>query len=124
MLYFYQGLILGFFLGALPEILANQGFSAEGRALLVFSALPFSLKFIWAPLSDTYYWRAFGKRKSYIVPAQYLASFILFIASFFIDNLIADQNLLALFIISLLLIGFMAIQDISVDGWSVKLLSE
>ena len=67
-MFFYQGIINNFFLGAVPEILSNNGLSADKRGILYMASLPYSFKFLWAPLADTYYWKGFGVRKSYIVP--------------------------------------------------------
>lgn len=30
--------------------------------------IPFSLKMLWAPIIDLYYFKDFGKRKTWIVP--------------------------------------------------------
>jgi MFS transporter, PAT family, solute carrier family 33 (acetyl-CoA transportor), member 1 len=32
--------------------------------------LPFSLKVLWSPFVDLYYFKSFGRRKSWIIPMQ------------------------------------------------------
>jgi len=43
---------------------------------------PFSLKLLWAPIVDTFYSKRFGRRKSWLVPAQYVIGlFMLFLGA-------------------------------------------
>ena len=35
-------------------------------------SLPFSLKVLWSPFVDLYYFKSFGRRKSWIIPTQVL----------------------------------------------------
>ena len=34
------------------------------------ASYPYSLKLLWSPLVDTFYWKSLGRRKSWIVPLQ------------------------------------------------------
>lgn len=51
-LYAAQGLPYGFFSLALPVLLREQGWSLKALSLLQFLALPWALKFLWAPWLD------------------------------------------------------------------------
>jgi PAT family acetyl-CoA transporter-like MFS transporter 1 len=46
-------------------------------AFIASAGLPFVLKFLFAPFLDAYYFKTFGKRKSYIVPIAYGITLIL-----------------------------------------------
>ena len=71
-------------------LLAEKGVGLEDFAILQFIIYPFVLKWVFAPFLDTYYNTKFGKRKTYIVPIQYLLSFCLFALScriqHYVDN--------------------------------------
>lgn len=51
------------------------------QALFSLVIWPFSLKLLWAPLLDSLYFKKIGKRKSWLIPIQYLIgkSYIIFI---------------------------------------------
>ena len=61
-LYVCQGLPFGFFTQALPVLLRKQGVSLEAIGLSSLLALPWALKFVWAPLVDRYFWPGVGRR--------------------------------------------------------------
>ncbi|MDY7032634.1 MAG: MFS transporter [Thermodesulfobacteriota bacterium] len=118
-LYFSQGLPFGFFVHYLPIFLRRQGVSLEEIGWLGILALPWSLKFLWSPLIDKYYIPRFGRRRTWIVPMQFLMglSVMLCIPFDFRNHL----HLFVLFIFMLNL--FSATQDIAVDGFAVDILT-
>ncbi|KRX07998.1 Major facilitator superfamily domain, general substrate transporter [Pseudocohnilembus persalinus] len=63
-----------------------------------------------------------GKRKSYVVPIQYLLGIFLFFLSFQFEEIIQTKNIDLIVCFSIFVIFLLSIQDIAVDGWSVKLL--
>lgn len=69
-LYLSQGLPFGFFTQALPAILREQGVSLAAIGASSLLALPWALKFLWAPAVDRVGSRRFGRRKGWIVPLQ------------------------------------------------------
>jgi len=71
-LYIIQGITLSFFKMTIPAIFAERGASYKDLAILSTLSIPYSLKFVFAPILDSFYFRKFGQRKSYIVPLQYL----------------------------------------------------
>ena len=77
-LYVSQSIPLYLFSAAVPAILREIGVSRTSIGLLSVLALPWIIKFLWAPLVDRYaLWRRLGRRRSWIVPLQ--ASIILLV---------------------------------------------
>ncbi|HPF38807.1 MAG TPA: MFS transporter [Phycisphaerae bacterium] len=71
-LYFSEGAPIGFIWWALPTMLREQGVAADSIGFLFGAlALPWALKFLWAPLIDTLRSRRWGFR-AWIVTAQLL----------------------------------------------------
>ena len=70
-LYILQGIPLGL-KDAIPLILSNKNVPYKEQATYSISSYPFSMKILWAPLVDSLYVARFGRRKSWLVPVQYL----------------------------------------------------
>ena len=70
-LYILQGIPLGL-IEAIPLVLSNRNIPYKEQAKFSFSSYPFSMKLLWAPLVDSVYSTKFGRRKSWLVPVQYL----------------------------------------------------
>jgi PAT family acetyl-CoA transporter-like MFS transporter 1 len=75
-LYLLQGVPLGLAMGSLPFILKNKLNYAQ-LAVLSFTAYPYSLKLFWSPFVDSIYSRRFGRRKSWIIPIQFLCGILM-----------------------------------------------
>src|SRR5580765_1603340 len=76
-LYFAQGLPSGLIAKALPPLLREQGVSLSVIGFTSFLALPWALKFAWAPLIDRY-----GSRKQWLLALNCLAmALMLLVAS-------------------------------------------
>lgn len=52
------------------------------QAEFSFVNWPFSLKLLWAPLVDSVYLSKFGRRKTWLVPVQYLISLFMILLSY------------------------------------------
>lgn len=119
-LYFAQGLPFGFQANALPLYLSDLGLSKTKIGLLGALALPWSLKFLWAPFVDRFGSERFGRRKSWIVPMQLLLA-----ATCAVLALIPlrEDTLLPFLVLVLLTNVWAATQDVAVDGFAVDLLS-
>jgi MFS transporter, PAT family, beta-lactamase induction signal transducer AmpG len=118
LLYFSQGLPFGFQANALSLYLTDLGLSMTKVSFARALSLPWLLKFLWAPLVDRFYSASFGKRKSWIVPAQLALSLTCFAAAF-----VAPHQYLMFFLFLVLLMNFFAAtQDIAVDGFAVDTL--
>ena len=76
-LYTMQGMSVGLAFDAYPVLLRYAGVSLETLALLPLASLPWIVKFLWAPLLDNHWSPRFGRRKSWIIPAQCLQSGLL-----------------------------------------------
>lgn len=76
-LYLSQGLPFGFFTQTLPVLLRKQGMSLPDIGLANPLALPWALKFLWAPLMDRYGSERLGRRRGYILPRQCLSAALL-----------------------------------------------
>jgi MFS family permease len=70
-LYFAQGLPFGFFTQALPVMMRKTGFSLGQIGLTSLLAMPWALKFLWAPAVDRYWSARLGRRRSWILPLQF-----------------------------------------------------
>jgi len=115
-LYFSQGLPFGFFTQALPVLLRKQGWALSEIGLSSLLALPWALKFLWAPLVDRHALPGTGRRKSWIVPLQLLAAAVLLALA------IAGTVRLPVLMMAVLLLNLVAAtQDIATDGLAVDL---
>jgi MFS transporter, PAT family, beta-lactamase induction signal transducer AmpG len=117
-LYFSQGLPFGFFTQALPVLLRKAGFSLGEIGLASLLAMPWALKFLWAPLVDRHSISRIGRRKSWIVPLQFGAVAILAGLALSSD----DPSMTVLMGAVLLLNLVAATQDIATDGLAVDML--
>ena len=70
-LYCLQGIPLGL-KSAIPLILTRRSVPYTDQATFTIASYPFSMKVLWAPIVDSVFWAKFGRRKSWLVPAQYL----------------------------------------------------
>lgn len=122
LLYFGQGLPLGFSQIAFPAWLVANGADETAVAAVVATAfLPWSFKFIPAALMDRYAYLAMGRRRAWLIAAQSLM-----VAGFGIAALVApgpDDLGVILYIVFLIGTGS-AIQDVAVDGLAVDILTQ
>jgi MFS transporter, PAT family, beta-lactamase induction signal transducer AmpG len=101
--------------------LTDNKVSMSHIGLFAYTLLPYSLKFVWAPLLDQLrlpvLHRLLGKRRSWMLVAQ-LGILAAFAGLIFSDP---SMNLLQVALFALLL-GFSgASQDISVDAWRIEI---
>uniref|UniRef100_T1DP37 Acetyl-coenzyme A transporter 1 n=1 Tax=Crotalus horridus TaxID=35024 RepID=T1DP37_CROHD len=126
-LYVLQGIPLGL-AGSIPLILQSKNVSYKDQAFFSFVFWPFSLKLLWAPLVDAVYFRNFGRRKSWLVPTQYILGLFMMYLSVRVDSLLGEVNgqspdVVALTVTFFLFEFLAATQDIAVDGWALTMLS-
>lgn len=117
-LYFAQGLPFGFFVQALPVLLAQAGVSLGAIGLASLLALPWALKFVWAPVVDRRWWPRLGRRRSWILAMQ-LAATVTLLALALVPGSDALGALMAAMVVLNLIA---ATQDIATDGLAVELL--
>ena len=79
-LYILQGIPLGL-AGAMPMLLQTRKVAYKDQAKFSLVFWPFSMKLLWAPIVDTAYFSRFGRRKSWLVPVQYLIGIFMIVLS-------------------------------------------
>ncbi|XP_070609595.1 acetyl-coenzyme A transporter 1 [Erythrolamprus reginae] len=126
-LYVLQGIPLGL-AGSIPLILQSKNVSYKDQAFFSFVFWPFSLKLLWAPLVDAVYFRKFGRRKSWLVPTQYIIGLFMMYLSVRVDSLLGEADgqspdVMALTVTFFLFEFLAATQDVAVDGWALTMLS-
>uniref|UniRef100_A0A8R1DKG8 Acetyl-coenzyme A transporter 1 n=1 Tax=Caenorhabditis japonica TaxID=281687 RepID=A0A8R1DKG8_CAEJA len=87
------------------------------------------MKLLWAPIVDSVYSKRFGRRKSWMVPCQYLIGIFMLFLSYKVNDIMGDSNgvepnVFFLMLIFLPLNFLAATQDIAVDGWALTMLSK
>ena len=126
-LYVLQGIPLGL-AGSIPMILSSHKVSYKEQAVFSFVYWPFSVKLLWAPLVDSIYVSWFGRRKTWLVPIQYLIGIFMLVLSYNISHMLGEGqenfqiDVKALTAIFFLLNFLAATQDIAVDGWALTML--
>ncbi|XP_030385211.1 acetyl-coenzyme A transporter 1 [Scaptodrosophila lebanonensis] len=124
-LYILQGIPIGL-IAAIPMLLQNRGASYKQQAEFSFAYWPFSIKLLWAPIVDSLYVRRFGRRKSWLVPVQYLLGAFMLLLSQHVDRWLGGNGLepnVPLLTLLFFMLNFLAAtQDIAVDGWALTML--
>lgn len=86
-LYLLQGIPLGM-ASSLPLIIQTYGANWSQQATFSFAFWPFSLKLLWAPIVDALYVKKLGRRKSWLIPTQYLIGIMMMILSYYVNNIL------------------------------------
>lgn len=121
-LYVLQGIPLGL-AAAIPLILTNKNVSYKQQAEFSFAYWPFSVKLLWAPIVDSLYVASFGRRKTWLVPVQYLIGLTMLVLSFKVDQYLGDEPNVTVLTGMFFFLNFLAAtQDIAVDGWALTML--
>ncbi|GMH70200.1 hypothetical protein TL16_g05349 [Triparma laevis f. inornata] len=119
----------------------------NAQAMFALCSWPFSLKLLWAPLVDAVFSKVIGRRKSWLLPTQFIAGGLMYMGAGFVSdqvvvpasiaNSVDDSNNLdveklinlpfdirgvtAFFFVLYLML---ATQDIAVDGWALTMLKK
>lgn len=128
-LYVLQGIPLGL-AASIPYLLQSRQVNYKDQAIFSFVYWPFSMKLLWAPIVDAVYVSRIGRRKSWLVPIQYLLGFFMLWLSTHVVWMLGDNegNTEGVSIVTLTFIFFIlnflaATQDIAVDGWALTMLA-
>ncbi|XP_025406915.1 acetyl-coenzyme A transporter 1-like isoform X2 [Sipha flava] len=125
LLYTMQGLPLGL-ISSIPVLLkSNKNVSYNDQAIFNVVMLPYTLKLLWAPLVDSFYVKKIGRRKSWLIPIQFLMGSCFFYISNNINELLPETekpNIPKLVYVFFITTFMIATQDIVVDGWSLTIL--
>ncbi|KAG5890265.1 hypothetical protein JTB14_014911 [Gonioctena quinquepunctata] len=126
-LYTLQGIPIGLS-AAIPMILQNRGVSYKQQAEFSFVTWPFSLKLLWAPLVDAIFSTRIGRRKTWLIPTQYLIGGFMLLLSSHVNRWLGDNgtepNIEVLTLLFFSLNFLAATQDIAVDGWALTMLKK
>lgn len=113
-LYAAQGLPFGFFTLALPVLMREAGWSLTAIGLLQLLALPWLLKFLWAPWVDHH-----GARRTWLLGLQGCSV----LAALTLAGLDLDSHSRGLLLAVLVFNLLAATQDIVTDGLAVRVLA-
>ncbi len=118
---FSSGLPLYLLLQLLPAWLRTEGIDLKTIAAFAFIQLPYTWKFIWAPLMDRYNLIApMGRRRSWMLITQIALLFAIAGYGFFNPGL----NIVSIAVVSTLVALFSASQDIVIDAFRREILSD
>jgi MFS transporter, PAT family, beta-lactamase induction signal transducer AmpG len=118
---FSSGLPLYLLFQLLPAWLRSEGIDLKTIAVFALIQLPYTWKFIWAPLMDRYNLIApLGRRRSWMLVTQIALFFTIIAYGFFEPTL----NITSIAVISTLVAFFSASQDIVVDAFRREILSD
>src|SRR5688500_8947917 len=76
-LYLAQGVAFGFFTQALPVVMRQQGYALTWIGLSSLLALPWALKWLWAPVIDARYSPRLGRRRTWLLGLQVTTALLL-----------------------------------------------
>ena len=127
-LYVLQGIPLGL-IDVVPLVLTNRQISYKEQAAFSVAYWPFSIKLLWAPIVDSVFITRFGRRKTWLVPVQYLIGITMLILAknvdYYLDgegNEASRPDVISLTCMFFFLNFLAATQDIAVDGWALTML--
>lgn len=116
---FSSGLPLLLSSGTLQAWLAVSQIKTETIGLFALVGLPYTLKFLWAPLIDRFSARWLGRRRSWILLMQLAIAGVLFLMALTEP----ERQLWGLALLALLLATLSATQDIAIDAWRTDTLT-
>lgn len=89
---------------------------------------PFSIKLLWAPIVDTLFSSRIGRRKTWLIPTQYLIGAFMLLLSQYVELWLGSKNVapnIEVLTILFFSLNFLAAtQDIAVDGWALTMLKK
>lgn len=118
-LYVSQAIPLGFFIEAVPAIGRDMGLSLRAIGMIQVLALPYMIKFLWAPVVDAVGSPRLGHYRSWLFPLQSVAVAAVLLMAV-TDPGTSSVRLIGLAAIFLLVA---ATQDIATDALAVRLLA-
>ena len=75
-LYLLQGIPVGLAFGSIPYLLRSK-LSYSQIGIFTLCTYPYSLKLLWSPVVDSIFSHRIGRRKSWIIPIQYIVGCML-----------------------------------------------
>ncbi len=121
-LYVSQGMPDGFVRTGLKTYLIAHGATlAEVSHVIALVSWPWAIKWVWGPVIDRFRYSSLGRRRPWILGAQFFMGLSL-ASMLFIPNL--SDNIRLLGAIVLLVNCFSSLQDVAVDALAIDLLPE
>lgn len=117
---FASGLPLYLLLQLVPAWLKDGGISLADIGLFALVGLPYSWKFVWAPLLDRYFIASFGRRRSWLLPVQ--ISLLLAIAG--LGLLHPQTQMSSVMFLCFVIAALSATQDVALDAYRRELLDD
>lgn len=110
---FASGLPLALTAGTLQAWMTVRGVSLQTIGLFALVGLPYTLKFLWAPLLDRFSWPRFGRRRGWLLLTQ-----LGLVAGLLIMSQLDPAYQSGAMAVCALLVSFLsATQDIAFDAW-------
>ncbi|KAG5680983.1 hypothetical protein PVAND_010457 [Polypedilum vanderplanki] len=126
-LYIFQSIPLGL-VTSVPILMQNRGATYKDQAIFTIAYYPFSLKILWAPIVDSLYFKRIGRRKTWLVPSQFMIALSMLYSSFYVNEWLGSAEkppkILILTSVFFLMRVFAATQDVAVDGLALCLLKK
>jgi hypothetical protein len=82
-----QGIPIGLAFGSIPFLLKSK-LSYSQLGVFSLATYPYSLKLFWSPIVDSVFSPTIGRRKSWIVPMQFIIGSLMLWMSARVQNLI------------------------------------
>ncbi|MCL6264399.1 AmpG family muropeptide MFS transporter [Craterilacuibacter sp. RT1T] len=117
---FASGLPLYLLINLLPAWLRSEGIDLKAIGLFALIQLPFTWKFIWAPLMDRFVPPFFGRRRGWMLLTQ--CALLLSMTGFGLFS--PQQDLMAIAALALGVSFFSASQDVVIDAFRREILSD
>lgn len=121
-LYLTWGFLFGYYANAVNILLIDNGASYSNLSGYSFITSPFTFKFLFAPLVDTYYSKSIGKHKTYILSSNYLITGFLLFNAFYMDQWIDTLDIPKITAFGLLVMIPFSFQSMALDAWPTTLL--
>ena len=115
-----SGLPLYVLYQTIPAWLKDSGVDLSDIGLFQLIGIPYTLKFLWAPLLDRYSLPVLGKRRSWMFVTQLL----LIISIAFMGFFNPETNLKSIVFLTIIMTTFSATQDIVIDAYRRELLND
>lgn len=88
-LYFLQGIPLGL-AASMPFMLSSRNVSYADQGKFSFVFWPFSMKLLWAPIVDSIFIKRVGRRKTWLIPVQFLMGLFMISFASTVQNILQD----------------------------------
>lgn len=123
LLYSVQGIVFNFLLDSLVFI-QKQELNYSQIGMIKICSYPFSLKLLWSPLVDSYYFKFIGRRKTWILPCQIVLIVFLYYLYLKYEDIMRLKDVFQYSVICFFILFLLATQDIALDGWALTICRE